>query len=314
MTLSRPSPNRLALVLVTLAGCSSPVVAPPAPTPQETNTRPVPTLTEEDRVTPSECKQAWVAAVTGRVVDGTGAPIEGASVGYCIFADGLSTCLPDVKTNKYGWYNKPIDKAFRCVEKMVARAYSGPTATSNLRLSESYCRPALTPSRGVLDNVTDDVLYKLAAPTSLPGLDDAKKARTVTFPGNIEVTITPDSIVESDQYNYLSAAPLDLATRPCFVPKDLTLDGLVAFAPNMNVAVFSSNPVKIGFKLGTTLPEGTAVDLYVLGGVSTQIDADHAVEEGELAKFGTGKVTNGAVVPDTGSELPALTAVGYKRR
>ncbi len=306
---SPPVRPHFALALVALASCSSPVT--PAP-PQETNTRPVPTLTDEDRVAAADCTSSWIAAATGRVVDNTGAPIEGASVGYCVFGNGLGNCLAYVKTTKNGWYNYPISKNYRCVDKAAVHALA-PAAT-NQRLSESYCTPTLTPNRGVLDNATDEVLYRLAAPTSIPPLGDIKQSRTVTFPGDIEVTLTPDAITESDQYERLSAAPIDPAARPCFVPKDLTLDGLVAFSPNMNVAVFSDNPVKIGAKLPTTLPEGTAVDLYLLGGVGTQLDTEHAVEEGTLAKFGTGKVTGGRVVPDSGSELTALTVVGYKRR
>ena len=294
-----------------LASCSSGTAAL-APTPSsDTSTRPTPALTEEDRVAPADCAAAWVAAATGRVVDNTGAPIEGASVGYCVFGNGLGNCLKDVKTTKNGWYNYPIETPYRCIEKLAVRIYA-PEATK-LRVSENYCKPALTPVRGVLDVATDDILYRLAAPTSLPAIGDPKASRTVTF-SDIDVTLIPDSIVEGDQYARMSAGVLDLKSPPCFVPKDLMLEGLVAFSPNMNVNVFGETINKIGFKLKTTLPEGTAVDLYILGGLATQLNADKTVDEGEFVKFGTGKVQSGKVVPDAGSELPALTVLGYRRR
>ena len=90
---------------------------------------------------------------------------------------------------------------------------------------------------------------------------------------------------------------------------------LVVFGPDVNVKLFYDKP-KIAFKIPNTakLAEGSKVELLLLGGFTTFLtkESSKTVEEGSFAPYGTGTIKGGFVVPDPGSELPALTALGIR--
>jgi hypothetical protein len=290
-----------------LAGCANSVDATPAPL------RPEVRLDEAERVAPATCAGAWTAAATGRVVDTKGRGIAGASVNFCVLANGNGTCLQPVTTQLGGWYTYPVPAPFRCMEKLTTRVLVDPAR--GLRLTESYCKEGLSPVRGVLDLTRDHVLDELAAPLESGPITTGSPVRRWRFAEDLEVTFDPEDVVEGADSARLSAGRVNVARRPCFVPASLALDALFAFAPNMNVLVFADRP-NIAFALPNVkhYPDGTEVDLYLLGGLATQLDKVVPVAEGAFVAFGVGVVRGGRVVPKPGSELPALTYVGYAKR
>ena len=60
------------------------------------------------------------------------------------------------------------------------------------------------------------------------------------------------------------------------------------------------------------MPEGTAVELWLVGGTFTRLASGEDVEEGHFVPYGSGRVQGGQVVPDPGSELPYLSWLGYR--
>jgi hypothetical protein len=293
------------------ASCSSSSSSTTSVPPREDVPRPVVSLSDGDRQKPASCADDWLAGSTGRVTNERGDAIIGAKVGYCTYGRESAVCLPFVATEKGGWYSLVVDASHRCITKLSVRVMP----PEGERLSEAFCAPKVTLKAGVLDLEPDLRVYSLRAPTALPPMGDPAKARTIAFEDGLELTFAPDDVIESDQYARLSAGPLPEGERPCFLGADVTMDALYAFGPAMNVSVFAERP-KIRFALPNPkkLAEGTAVEVFVLGGSGTQLDMDHAIDEGSFVRIGTGRVVKDRVVPDPGSELPALTVVGYRRK
>lgn len=300
----------LAAVTFATAACSA---AGGETSRQEPDTTPRPRLSvpDADRTKPASCGDSWLAGSTGRVTTDRGEVVVDATVAYCAYKSDNSVCLPWVKTEAGGWYSVLVDEPHRCVKRLSVRVIP----PAGRRLSEAYCAPPLGAPGGVLDLSADLRLYTLDAPKSLPPLGDPTVARTVSFADGLELTFAPDDMIEGDQYDKLSAGALADAERPCFLPDGLSMDALYVFGPAMNVSVFAGRP-KVKFKLPNPkgLPEGTAVELFVLGGSASQLDADRPIEEGEFTPAGLGRVEGGRIVPSPGSELSVLSVVGYRRR
>lgn len=298
---------RAAIFSCALVACTaaSETASPPKPVPP----RPVVDLADSDREKPASCADQWLAGSTGRVVDDRGEGVAGARVGYCTYGAESAVCLPFATTEEGGWYSLVVDAEHRCVKKLSIRVMP----PEGRRLSETFLSPPVRVSRGVLDLDPPIDVHTLGAPTKMPPRGDPNAARTVVFADGLELTFAPDDLVEGDQYEKLSAGAV--TTRPAFLPATLELDGLYAFGPAMNVSVFADRPkVKFALPNPKGLAEGTAVEIFVLGGSGTQLDADRAIEEGSFVVTGTGRVERGRIVPNAGSELPALTAVGYRRK
>jgi hypothetical protein len=279
----------------------------------DNGTPPTTGVSPADKAAPTDCAGAWTESAKGRVVDTKGSPLNGVSVGFCVYTKGSATCLQPEITGADGSYSYALGEGFRCLDKLAIRIASLPNSTE--RYSESYCRPPLAPKDGKLELTEAHVLHRLEAPSVLPPLGDPSKPRVISFASGIEFTLVPNDVAEGDLYARLSASELDPKASHCFVPPGLALDGLVAFGPNMNVNVFSGAP-NIDFKLpnSANLPEGTVVDLYVLGGLATSLDQNTAIEEGDFVKVGSGVARGQHIVPNADGKLPALTVVGYKRR
>jgi hypothetical protein len=271
--------------------------------------RPSVTLSTSDREKPADCSHTWVAGATGRVVDSSGNRITGATISYCVYRGETGTCLAPATSGKGGWYTLLVPPEHRCVSDLAVRVFV--PKERNLRLADTYCAPALAPQQAVLE-APDHVMLQLFAPTSQPKVADPKVARDFVFRDGLTLTITPDDLVEYDSVDALSAGPVDLSLPGCAAREPL--DALWAFGPEINVRILGGGK-KVPFKLPAKgLADGTVVDLFLLGGTGTMIDETRSAPEAKYVKYGTGKVVAGMVVPDAGSELPALTAVGYKKR
>lgn len=263
-------------------------------------------LNADEQNKPASCRDAWVAAAVGRVQDERGRGVEGAYVGYCTKAD-TSVCLATVPTEKDGWYTYRIDANFRCVREIVANAQPKPADMG--KFSPAYCKLALTAERGLLEVEEALTMYPLEAPNRPPGA----ARTTITFPSGLQLQLAKDDLLEDDRAEKLGAAILDLSELPCFVKPSDNLDTLVVFGPEINADIFRDKP-KIGFAVPTSLAEGTKVELLLLGGFTTFADQETQLDEGSFEPYGTGTVKDGMVVPDRGSELPALTALGIRKQ
>jgi len=264
--------------------------------------RPELELTLEDRTAPDTCSAHWVAGVRGRVVDPTGGPIREGIVQMCLrLEDGTQLCQSP-KPIDNGWYAVVIPEEFRCLQQVTLRA-----TQVNQPVSTTFCRTQMNPTYGVLDVAEELILHELQTPADRPPMGDEASMRTVTFPSGLSMDVVPSDFEFSDVYDELAAAPVPLDGAPCFVDQAPDLLGLWALGPESGI----EPGVALRIPETTGLPDGTPVELWLVGGTFTLL-GDEVLEEGVFAPIGTGTVTGGMIQTDPGSELPYLSWVGYR--
>jgi hypothetical protein len=156
------------------------------------------------------------------------------------------------------------------------------------------------------------IMHAVQPPPCLPAREPEDEARTITFEdGFALVDLSPEQIANSSYYFEFAAAQVDL-TGSCMVDHAPSggLDATWGLRPDVNV----EDGVAIRFPNVTGLAPGAGVDLYVMGGLSTNLGGDTPVEEGHWAQYGTGTVNaEGTFIDsDEGSMLPTLNWVGYQ--
>lgn len=268
--------------------------------------RPQLALTAEDRVPDPSCSAHWVAGVRGRVVDEAGLPVVGAQVQMCLrLADHTQLCLDPSDTTTGGWFPVVLPPHARCLSRVIVRAVAvGTTGT----YATSFLESPMNPIEGVLDVPQDIELYPLESPEALAPMGDADAARTVRFPSGFELDVTPNALDFVESYDRLAVAPVPMASAPDFMGQIPGLDGVFALGPE--VASLPGAPFR--FVPPAAWAEGARVELFVLGGIYTELSNGTLVEEGQFARFGTATVSGGMVRSDPGSELPYFTWLGYR--
>lgn len=257
----------------------------------------------EDRMAPDTCGAHWVAGVRGRVVDPSGAPISEGIVQMCLrLEDGVQLCQSP-KPIDNGWYAVVIPEEFRCLQQVTLRA-----TQIDQPVSTTFCRTEMNPTFGVLDVDEELILHGLQTPADLPPMGEESSMRTVTFPSGLSMDVVPSAFEFPDVYGELSAAPVPLDGAPCFVDQAPELLGLWALGPESGV----EPGVAVRIPETTGLPDGTRVELWLVGGTFTLLPGDEVLEEGVFAPIGTGTVRGSMIESDPGSELPYLSWVGYR--
>jgi len=258
--------------------------------------------------TPGMCGADWVIGVTGRVTDPSGNGLAGARTQLCITTPTNYLCLSPPTTNESGDFDIGIgDLSARCVVWSVMR-----TTLYTDRYASSYCDLDPMPTDGL--HVMDDpiIMHPVVPPTCLPGREPEDQARTITFGDGLAlVDLVPEQIANASYYLELAAAQVDL-TGSCMLDHAPSggLDATWGLRPDVNV----DEGVAVRFPNVTSLAPGARVDLYVMGGLSTNLRGDTPVEEGHWAQYGTGTVNaEGTFIDsDEGSLLPTLNWVGYQ--
>jgi hypothetical protein len=174
----------------------------------------------------------------------------------------------------------------------------------------TYCRAATGVAvDGILTLPDPLVLYEVAPAPELPPEGDPEVARTVTMADGLEMDVVPARLF--GRYDQLGATRIDATT--CFT--DTPLDGLYALTPESLTHRLSDEVRGFSFRIPTDLPEGTIVEVLLLGGLdSFELATGAVLEEGIFEVFGTGTVRDGMIVNDPGSELPYLSWLGYRVR
>lgn len=282
------------LLLFALAACTSEPAAPSFPELETLDTTPDPT-----------CSDEWVAAVTGRIVDESGAGVALAVPQMCVRnGDGTLNCLAPEPARDDGYFARIIDAESRCMSVLNFRAF-----LPNGSFGTTYCQSDLMVQDGILSVPDPLVLYEVAPAAELPPEGDPEAPRTVTLADGLEIDARPAPMFGT--YEDLGGTRIDETT--CFSGSDL--DGLYALTPE--TATFRLGSEEVGFpvRIPTTLAEGTTVDLFVLGGLDEfTLPSGPRLTEGAFEIFGTGTVVDGMVVSDPGSELPYISWLGYRAR
>ncbi len=258
--------------------------------------------------TPGSCGADWVVGVTGRVTDPAGNGLPGARTQLCVTTPTNYLCLSPPTTNETGAFDIGIeDLSARCVVWSVMR-----TTLYTDRYASSYCDLDPMPVDGVHVMPDPIIMHPVEPPPCLPASAPEAEARTVAFADGLAlVDLIPDNIANPSYYFELAAARVDL-TGSCMLDHapDGGLDATWGLRPDVNV----SDGVAMRFPNVTGLAAGARVDLYVMGGLSTNLAGDTPVEEGHWANYGTGTVNaEGTFIDsDEGSRLPTLNWVGYR--
>jgi hypothetical protein len=257
---------------------------------------------EVDMTPDPSCAATWAVFFEGFVVDEQGRPVQGAKAQMCVRnpADRL-LCLNPVDTEADGFFSIIVPENARCVAEATMRSLK-PGAD----VSTFYCHVEAEDAVVLLDSPA--VLFPTQRPAALPPEGDINQERTVTFSDGLELDVTPFDFFGT--YGDLAAARIDPAEL-CFLEGQDTPRGVYAFSPEGDIDG-EGFPVRIPNSDG--LAPGTAVDLFVLGGLSCTLANGQSVAESEWAKFGTARVSgDGAmIVSDPGVGVPCLGWLGWR--
>lgn len=254
-------------------------------------------------------RDSWIAVVNGRLIDESGAGLANAVAQLCVRTSGTTSqlvCVRPVDTEPDGRFAIVVPPSARCMLRATMRALLPGGATA-----ASYCEVTLTGQEGVLTLADPIVVAATRAATSLPALGDAAQARTVVFDDGLEVEVVPERYFGSD-YSALAGRRVDPTTTAlCFIADPGEYSGIYAFAPEGDIQ-------GTGFALripnSTAIAASTAIDLFVLGGLSCRLADGSLVREGLWARFGGGAVSSdGTVIEASGaSGLPCFNWLAYK--
>ena len=243
-----------------------------------------------------------------------GEGVAGVTVQHCLrLHDGRFVCTSPPRnedgtlqlemTDDAGWYAYVFEEELRCVDELAIRVLHreqpyGPT----------YCHVPLAPDDSVQLLPRPAVLREVTPPTELPPLGDEMAPRDVTFEGGVVLTgVVPGRLFDGE-YEDLQGGFVTDEPRPCFIEEGASFLGLYGFAPE----IVSLEPIGLRLPNDTGLAEGTAVELLVLGGLSTVRADGTTIMEADFETFGTATVTGDAIVSDPGVELPSLTTIGWR--
>jgi hypothetical protein len=261
-----------------------------------------------DEVTrPESClTEAWITRVEGTVVAEDDAPMADVRPQLCVRtspADEL-VCLSPPRTDTAGAFVINVPASAQCMRHAVMRVLL-PGADK----VTAYCPLDLPLDRPVLSLAQPYVLYDTLPVSALPPRGDANAARTVSFAEGLEVEVTPVRLVASGEGYAALASRRLLPSAPglCFLGPAPPVVALWAFSPEASVdgAAF---PLRL--PNATALPAASTVDLYLLGGLSCDLEDGTPVAEGEWRSYDTATVSGDGAWVEGGS-LPCFTWLGY---
>lgn len=286
---------RLSLIVLSVCismGCASPDDAPLRP--------PAPNFPELENIDLSggvDCTGEYTAAITGRIIDDEGNPVEEGRAQLCIHrTDGNFICLSPALGDADGWWVRAVGEEHRCIDRIALRATS-PVE----RMATTYCPVDLAVVEGIYEHPVDIVVHELDD-VPLPPIGDELAPREVTIGDGLVLTnIVPERFF--GRYEEIGATRVE---APCFAED---MDGVYALGPE---ALPSEEGFNVRIPNTTGLADGTRVELFILGGLFTVLLDETVVEESTLAKFGEGTVMGDTIVGDSDARLTELTWLAYR--
>ncbi len=245
------------------------------------------------------CTGDWTVIVTGYIQDQDDAPVFDAAAQLCLHTAGNNSaliCLLPKFTCPDGQYTVIVPEASRCIDTAVMRSLQPdlPYATSYCDVVTSSARLDMPPIR----------LFETVAPESLPPEGDASMARWVRFAGGLEIEVTPEDMAGG--YDSLGARRLSSNDpAPCFT-KPGRNDTIYAFVPETRLP---AGGFRFRLPNADSLPAGTAVELFVLGGLDCEVN-DVLVPEGDWFNYGQGNVSADRQFIE--GNVPCLTWFGIR--
>jgi hypothetical protein len=247
----------------------------------------------------------WIERIEGRVVDDQANPLPGADAVLCVYqATGLENCLNPTQTDATGAFEVTIPDEARCINSAVLGVMLIGTDRTF-----SYCHLDLPDMQSSVSIEQPFILFQTTRATVLPPAGDLAVEQTVVFADGLELDVTPQLFYS------IGGAYADLAVRRlapdtgglCFLQDPGTIIAVYGFSPTGDIGE-AGFPVRI--PNATSLPAGTDVALYVLGGLSCQLSDNTWVAEGDWVQYGTGKVSADGLIIE-GDPVPCLYWLGY---
>jgi len=259
---------------------------------------------------PADCgdDHGFVSAVRGWAVAPGGEPLVQAKAQLCIHTSTRQfVCLTPSDTDAEGVYTVDVPEPYRCMDKAAMRVLLPRAGRAT-----AYCQ--MDVASGPASRLYTPSVLPLATPAvDLPPEGDPDTKRPVTFDDGLVLQVTPSLYYSgSGSYDRLAGrhVPPD-AVGLC--GEASTFDGLYAFYPEGEI---EAPGFDVAIPNRTGLAAGTAVDLFVLGGLECSLFDGTAVPEATWAKFGEGTVSaDGSTIESTpGSGLPCFTWLAYRAK
>jgi hypothetical protein len=255
-----------------------------------------------------------VESVSGSAIDEGGSPFGGADIILCIYFDGgKAQCLSPVETSGSGQFTVSMTGGTACLESASYQIKS----FEDLTVTGLYCTVDVT-TGGQIATPGSDRLVKAPAGTRDP-LGTLGDPHEVTASKNASIKVIPEGLFLFDfAYEDLRILPWDETAWgwPCFVDPSNPPQGMIGFAPEVEVKPNAKDALHVSFINDEGLAPGTVVDLYALGGGSTKKWDGAQVHEGHWEVIGEAVVTpDGSRIETRGGEgLPFGTWVGWKKK
>lgn len=252
-----------------------------------------------------------VTSVSGSAVDEAGGALADALATVCIYySEEVSKCLAPKKTDAAGSFSVSMPEGSACLMTAAVNLKD----TNDLSAVGLYC--PIDVSAGGDVAMSGSMTLVKAPQCDRDPLADATQPHTVTNPEGASMTVVPDELWMFEfGYEDLRLRTWDGSSGwPCFVDPSNPPDGLVGFAPPLEVK--SEDAVHVSFPNTAGLAAGTAVDLYILGDGATNTWDGDLVHEGEFAVIGEAVVSQDGTRIETkpGEGLPFGTWVGWKQK
>lgn len=279
-----------------------------------TDAAPVDDVDPRDPTPDPSCPGTWMVTWTGRVELADGSPYEGALAQMCLRSarSGELVCLRPFASDASGEVEVLVPESERCVDKAAIRIF-GPEEG----LAEIYCEIPLDTGGPFFMSAQSAVLWATEPPVDLPPFDDGRTPRTVDFGGGLTIRLVPSILdIWSEEleaaYATLGARVLtDPSDRAglCFLPPDNELDGVLVFTPTVDVL---GRPFAATFPNAGERAPGTRMELLLLGGLATTLDAGQSVREGEWRSYGIGTVSEDGSRIESQAAIHAFTWYGWR--
>ncbi|MCK6549775.1 hypothetical protein L6R52_28315 [Myxococcota bacterium] len=253
---------------------------------------------------------AWLTTVEGTILDETGAASAGAKAQLCIreAPNNQLTCLRPADSDASGHFTINVPVSARCMLEATMRLVR-PLEDRAV----GYCHVDLADAAG--ESLSIDRAFRIfptARATTIPPVGDGAASRTVVFADGLELDVVPDDYFPgSGEYGDLAAGRIDPAmTDDCIQAGQAPFDGIITFSPEGDV----HGRVALRVPNTSGLAAGSAVDVWVLGGLGCTLDDDSVVPEGTWSKLEDGQVSaDGSIVSITPG-IPCLSWVAFRAK
>ena len=261
----------------------------------------------------------WIWKITGIVQNGAAQPLEDALVQICVTpAVGAMICQRPERSDASGTFEIIVNSDYMCVKSVVMRSL-GAAIKSTTYYLELELPELVNGENDPVFTISPSIVLHDTAEATVPTITDPISntgTYTIAFEDGLEMDIQPSTFYgQTSTIDDLRSVRISGDAGGLeFTQNTADFEAFYGFWPEADVNNTNGGPSGYPIRIpnSTDLADGTAVDFYVLGGLSTSLYDNSKLHEGEWKKAGTGTVSGNTITSDNGSGLPCLTWFGYK--